>query len=917
MLTLGPLAFAAPWLLLALVALPVLWWLLKVTPPAPRRIGFPAIRLLFGLSPEETAARTPWWLLALRMLAAALVILGLAQPVLNPAQSPGGSGPLLLVVDDGWASAPDWPLKRAALDTAIDQADREGRAVGFIATSPGARGEAPAASPFLPAAEARRRIAAVRPNPWVPDRAASAAAVEALAAPATAIWISDGLAHGDEAAAQRLVAALQRLGRLDVLLPAADVPARVIAPPRADQGRLLLSVRQVPQATPSETAVLARTADGRALARVPLSFAPGAAEAEAALSLPPELRNRLTRVELEGASSAAAVALSDERWRRRPVGLVSGSPESSDQPLIGDLYYLDRALSPFAEIRRAPVRDLLKREIAMIVLADLDQLAPDETSALEAWVARGGVLVRFAGPRLAATPDSLLPVSLRSGDRQLGGALSWAQPAGLAEFPADSPFAGLLVPADVTIERQVLAEPSPVLASRTWAKLSDGTPLVTGERRGSGAVALFHVTANGDWSNLPLSGLFVEMLRRLVAISTGVSGVEETARLPPSEILDGFGRLGGPPPGAAPIEGRELANWMPGPRHPPGLYGTGEAKRALNLGAVLPAPAAISLPAAVPRRVLADGTGETPLAPLLLSLALLLLLADLMISLFLRGLVRLPARAAGAAGAALLLMALLGTGPVAAQPAPRPGAPSGGASGGGAPVSALETRLAYVVTGDAQLDDVSRMGLRGLSDFINRRTAASLGEPAGVRPGRDDLAFYPLLYWPVTATQAEPDAAAAAALNEFMRQGGIILFDTRDQGSGEGFAPGAAATLRRIGRSLSIPALMPVPPDHVLGRAFYLLSDFPGRFAGGQVWIQRDQDRANDSVSPVIIGGHDWASAWAVDGQGRRPFATLPGGERQRTLAYRFGVNLVMYALTGNYKGDQVHVPSILERIGQ
>ena len=110
---------------------------------------------------------------------------------------------------------------------------------------------------------------------------------------------------------------------------------------------------------------------------------------------------------------------------------------------------------------------------------------------------------------------------------------------------------------------------------------------------------------------------------------------------------------------------------------------------------------------------------------------------------------------------------------------------------------------------------------------------------------------------------------------------------------------------------------MPVPADHVLGRAFYLLGEFPGRFAGGQVWIQRDVDRANDSVSPVIIGGHDWAAAWAVDEQGRRPFAVLPGGERQRTLALRFGVNLVMYALTGNYKGDQVHVPSILERLGQ
>jgi hypothetical protein len=162
----------------------------------------------------------------------------------------------------------------------------------------------------------------------------------------------------------------------------------------------------------------------------------------------------------------------------------------------------------------------------------------------------------------------------------------------------------------------------------------------------------------------------------------------------------------------------------------------------------------------------------------------------------------------------------------------------------------------------------------------------------------------------------QPDAAMAAALNAFMRQGGIILFDTRDEGSGEGFAPGARAALRRITRDLSVPPLAPVPEDHVLRRAFYLLQDLPGRFSGGTVWVAREQDRANDSVSPVIIGGHDWAAAWAVDARGNTPYAVIPGGARQRTLAYRFGVNLVMYALTGNYKGDQVHVPAILERLG-
>jgi hypothetical protein len=150
-----------------------------------------------------------------------------------------------------------------------------------------------------------------------------------------------------------------------------------------------------------------------------------------------------------------------------------------------------------------------------------------------------------------------------------------------------------------------------------------------------------------------------------------------------------------------------------------------------------------------------------------------------------------------------------------------------------------------------------------------------------------------------------------------MSRGGIIVIDTRDSGSGAGFAPGTENALRRIAHSLIVPPLAPLSGEHVLSRSFYLLSDFPGRFTGDTVWVQRDQDRTNDSVSPVIIGGNDWAAAWAINNDGSNPYAVIPGGQRQRTLAYRFGVNLVMYALTGNYKGDQVHVPAILQRLGQ
>ncbi|MCK8786461.1 BatA domain-containing protein, partial [Roseomonas sp. NAR14] len=633
MLSLGPLAFAAPWLLAALAALPVLWWLLRVTPPSPKRQHFPPVVLLRDLKlAEETPARTPWWLLALRILAAALLVLGLARPVLAPGPVAGGDGPLLLVVDDGWASAADWPARRAAAEAALDAAAREGRRAALLPTAPPLTGEPVQASAAMPAEQLRARLAALRPKPWAPDRAAALAALAAWRQTnpggVASLYVSDGVEHAADDAAGRLAAALAAAGPL-TLATAPPRPVRLLPPPRAEADRLVLRVVQTPVPLPTEAVVLARTGDGRTLARVPVPVPADGTAGEATLDLPLEVRNNLSRLELEGGNGgppgANGVMLLDERFRRRPVGLLPASEEAADTPLIGDLFYVDRALAPYAELRRGTLEQLLARRLSVLVLTDREVPPGPQRDALLRWVEAGGTLVRFAGPRLAAAigerggarggdrggdrgeprPDPLLPVPLRAGERQLGGALSWEQPQALAAFPENSPFAGLAIPPEITVERQVLAEPSPRLSERSWARLADGTPLVTAEARGQGRVVLFHVTANAEWSSLPLSGLFVDMLRRIVALSAGVAGGEErgpAARLAPLETLDGFGRLGPAPPAAVPVEAGRIDATIPSPLHPPGWYGApgqaaagsgggeGGERRALNLGAALPPP---------------------------------------------------------------------------------------------------------------------------------------------------------------------------------------------------------------------------------------------------------------------------------------------------------------------------------------
>src|SRR6516165_5043524 len=206
MLALGSLAFASPWLLGAAAALPIIWWLLRVTPPAARRIPFPPIRLLLGLVPrDETPARTPLWLIVLRTTLAALV--AVAHPLVNPQEQLAGSGPIVLVVDNGWAAAADWPARQRALGDLLAEAEREGRRVILAAGAPAAAEAALPPPAPLRAADAGAAVAALPPQPWPDDRQAVLARLDKLEPPRgmLSVWLSDGVAdHGSAALADWL-----------------------------------------------------------------------------------------------------------------------------------------------------------------------------------------------------------------------------------------------------------------------------------------------------------------------------------------------------------------------------------------------------------------------------------------------------------------------------------------------------------------------------------------------------------------------------------------------------------------------------------------------------------------------------------------------------------------------------------------
>ncbi len=376
----------------------------------------------------------------------------------------------------------------------------------------------------------------------------------------------------------------------------------------------------------------------------------------------------------------------------------------------------------------------------------------------------------------------------------------------------------------------MLAQPDPDLAERTIAALADGTPLVTRKAVGQGQVVLFHVTANAEWSTLPLSGLFVQMLERL-AVSTRPAAPEASdlagQTWVPEAVLDAFGAVAD----AGDVAGRAGRAAGRGDCRRPGA---GPAAGALCRGG----------PARGAER---DRAGDGACAR------------------------RLAGRRAGRGLGGDARAGAEGRFPGRRRwrcccwiSWPRCWLP-GRLRGLRAALRrfwrwpwcwlrrthgrrrrrpmtafALEATtavvLAHVLTGDAQVDELAAgRACAGLSQTLCRAHLDRAGR-ADRRRSRNATNWRssPSSTGRSPPSQPIPSAAAYAKLNRYLRTGGMILFDTRDAdvaGFG-GTTPEGAGACRSIALRLDIPPLEPIPADHVLTRTFYLLQDFPGRYAG-------------------------------------------------------------------------------------
>ena len=447
-----PLAFTAPLVLAALAGLPLLYYLLRITPPRPRQVPFPPLRLISRPAPDETRRRVAplWWLLLLRLAIAACIILAMAGPVLESApRRATAAGPLLVVLDDGWPAAPSLarrasrrPAERIERGRTAFAPDRRRRDLGRRArdrrrpTPPRRSTGCARSSPCLhsPTAGRARRDPEIRRGP---------------SAIADIVWIADGI---EARPCARLREGRSRRSRSERSSRRSADPVRALAgaaKPSRPPSKCACCVAAY-QGPATGRSARARPQGARRSARR-LSISPARPRRKAKFDLPVELRNEIARLEIADEHSAGAVSLLDERWRRRRVGLVSG--ETADVVAAAAGARLLSRKGACALRRRA--RGTARRHRSGPRPARGPCRGDDprrcrhgagpRMTNCKHFVEDGGILLRFAGTRLAASSDDLVPVRLRRGGRVLGGAMSWETPKQLAPFERASPFFGLAV----------------------------------------------------------------------------------------------------------------------------------------------------------------------------------------------------------------------------------------------------------------------------------------------------------------------------------------------------------------------------------------------------------------------------------------------------------------------------------------
>ncbi|MED5423642.1 MAG: DUF4159 domain-containing protein [Pseudomonadota bacterium] len=920
------LQFITPMALWAALALPILWFVFKTIPPHPRLIKLPTARFLKDIETEDSQKDDiPWWLKLLRIILMACVILAAAGPYLAPKQPVKIDGDAIaIIMDNSWAAAPQVEKQRTKAASLINLAEQKGKKIVLIETIPEHKNISPIK--LLIPAEARNRVKHIQIYPWEADHAAllnNFKEQESILSKAkTFYWLGHGYNDGDINALSKY---LRNFGKVIYFDPDSKTRARVI------KGALNKDGKDTYKYAQFDGFYYNDQRDYKLFLKDSFSNVLGFMNFD-------EIRNNTNEdlaplwdalsnnddtapsyIQIGPYKHAASTYFLPAEILKQKVGIVSGQDtvDREISPLIQAIYYISKAVEGKAPYSIDPVDKLLDWGAKLIIVPENYVLNQSDMDKLSKWVKQGGTLLRFPPNQQDGlnAEDILLPVELLKEERSIAGRIDWQEPLSLAKIPEDSPLAGIPFDKQLEIKRQVLAVPSARDNASIWAVASDGTPIISARDEGQGRIILIHTQAKPGWSNMPLTGFFVNVLHRIIDISSGArmqtsksSDTESMTQMgfTPYKKISAQGELIPADHTQIELSIQDLRNKPLSYDYWPGIYHSNNAEYIVNLGDKLGPLNLINA-----RQLNADiqpysYDRNINLRIYFIIAALVLFFIEWIVVALLSGagqrinIIQIVRKAN-------LFIPLFMAVSILSLPA---AAADDDAS------RANSLNLAYVETSNPIVNAMAQKGLQYVANALTQRTALLNVRVVGVNIAKDDLAFYPLLYWPIENQTLDDESYARS--NDYINTGGMLFIDIRNGRKLAQSFYSRNQPLHTLGEKLFIPLLSPLPQNHVLRKSYYLVSrdNIGGRHASGDIWLDlggntpktdESTEETSQHVASLIIGSNDWIGIWSDEN----------ADIYKRENALRFAINLVMYALTGTYKQDQVHTKAILERLNQ
>ena len=614
------------------------------------------------------------------------------------------------------------------------------------------------------------------------------------------------------------------------------------------------------------------------------------------LSFPNGIFNQIKSIKIVGQNHAGARYYFDDFSKKKNIAILNSNESYKESPLLSPIYYLKKALNSKHNVKVEKINDIIKQSHSTIIIPETEEIPNAFEKKLSDWLLEGGTLIRFSGKRLAEKKSKFLP----SKDtfrriRNIEGQLTINKKLFISDFEKDSIFYGLSIPKDITINKQLVFNAFPERV-KVLAKLNDNTPLVSMIKYGAGEIILFHIGANNDWSNLPISSLFPDMLNRVLLFSKNHNS-SNFKNLSLNREIDGFGNLVSPKKIVTMNSFDKLKTIKPSLDTPPGQYENNQISIALNLSTNINQYETEKTNSNVLSNYTFKNTKD--LSSTILKIILAMFILDILIIIVIKNSVNFSNIFTKKKDSLVLILFFLTLSELDS-------------------LSASETNLAYIKIEDTQINNISENGLETIRNLLITRTSINPKAVIGLDIKSDYIYSYPFIYWPLTKNLLSIKKPEIIKIKNYLNNGGIFFFDIIGFSRKDLNLKGKKfKEIRRFLDEIGANELSIIPKEHTLTKSFYLLNKFPGKWDNRILFVENSNLQYKDGVSSIILGFNDWAKAWALDSNNLPLFPVVPGGERQRELSYRFGINIAMYALTGNYKSDQIHSKSILERLGK